>query len=82
MNLNCFFWFFLGTPRRFMVTALFVIIGMAIVHFWPGAVYRSADRLVCECMPLVKGVLTCVIVFAGFRMIVGGGRGRGGGGRP
>lgn len=77
--MNHFVRFFLGTPLRFLFTAIFVIIGMAIVRFWPGLVYRAADQLVCECWPVIQAVLTCVIVFAGFRIIVGGGRGRGGG---
>ncbi|MDO8512168.1 MAG: hypothetical protein Q7S57_02755 [bacterium] len=81
MNMNCFARFFLGTPRRFLASAIFAVIGMVIVHFQPGLVYRSADRLACECMPVIKAVLTCVIVLAGFRMIVAGGRGRVGGGR-
>lgn len=80
MNINCFARFFLGTPRRFLATAIFAVIGMAVVHFNPGLVYRSADRLVCECRPVIIEVLACLVVFACFRMITGG-RGRGGGGR-
>jgi len=79
MNLNCFARFFLGTPRRFLASVILVVIGMAIVHFNPGLVYRSADRLVCECWPVIQSLLVLAVVLGGLRVIVFG-RGRGGGG--
>lgn len=70
--------FFLGTPRRFLTTGIVVISGMTVVHFWPGAVYKAADRLVVECWPLIEICLVGAIVLGGLRMIVAGGK-KGGG---
>lgn len=65
--------FFLGTPRRLMVTL--VTLGLATVMVFPGILRAAVDRFVAEVVnPLLGPALTILIVFVGLRMIVGGPR--------
>ena len=70
--------FFFGTPRRFVISAMVIVILMIVVHFQPGLVFRLTDRLVAESWPVIQSVLVILIVLGGLRFIVFG---RGGGSR-
>jgi hypothetical protein len=66
------FRFFLGTPRRFVATM--VAIGVVVVIAFPGLLEMAVRRFVCALMPLLGPAMIVLIVFAGLRMIVRGGR--------
>jgi hypothetical protein len=66
------FRFFLGTPRRFCVTL--AVLALATVVIFPSLLALAVARLLAAVMPLIGPALMIVIVFAGLRMIVGGGR--------
>jgi len=55
--------FFLGSPRRALVTFTVVIILGAIQHFAPGAIQNVATNLVAELSPLLKMVFTWGLAF-------------------
>ncbi len=69
--------FFFGTPRRFVVSAVAIVILMAVVHFQPGLLLKLTDRVVAESWPVIQAILVLLIVLGGLRIIVfgrGGGR--------
>ena len=66
------FRYFLGTPRRFLMTA--AGIGLVVVAINPGILATAVESLVAALMPLLGPVLAIVIVFAGLRMILRGGK--------
>lgn len=66
------FRFFLGTPRRFLTT--FAGIGLIVVMINPGILETAVNRFVAALMPLLAPALAIVIVFAGLRMILRGGK--------
>lgn len=70
--------FFFGTPRRFVISAVVIVILMTVIHFQPGLVFQLTDRLVAESWPVIQSVLVILIVLGGLRIIVFG---RGSGGR-
>jgi hypothetical protein len=64
--------FFLGTPQRFLGTCLGI--GLVICIVDPTVLTMAVDRLMIGLAPLLGPALAVVIVFAGIRMILGGGR--------
>jgi len=70
--------FFFGAPRRFLVSAIAIVVLAAIVYLRPGLVFGAVDRLACELWPAIQAFLVFVVVVYGFRLIVFG---RGGGSR-
>ena len=55
--------FFLGTPRRFVLTALAITTVALIQHFAPGTITKVANGLVTELEPLLKMLLNFGLVF-------------------
>ena len=55
--------FFLGTPRRFLATALAITALALIQHFAPGTLSKAANGLVGELEPLLKMLLNFGLVF-------------------
>ncbi len=66
------FGYFFGTPQRMMRSL--VVIGLITAVVFPGLLYIAADRLLLALMPLLGPALTLLIVFAGIKMILGGGK--------
>ena len=66
------FRYFLGTPRRFLTTL--AGIGLITVMINPGILTTAVENLVAALMPLLGPALAVVIVFAGLRMILRGGK--------
>ena len=64
--------YFIGTPRRFTVTA--IVVAVVTVIFNPSILVIAINRLVAAIMPLLGPALVVLIVFAGLRMIVRGGK--------
>jgi len=77
--------FFFGTPRRFLGSVVGICLLAVVIN--PSLLERAVDRLVgifldvvqqllVGLSPLLGPALTLIIVFAGIRMILGGGRRR------
>ncbi len=66
------FRFFFGTPRRFLTTLAGV--GLIVVMINPGILQTAVNQFIAALMPLLGPALAIVIVFAGLRMILRGGK--------
>jgi len=66
------FRFFFGTPRRFLTTLTGV--GLIVVMINPGILQTAVNQFIAALMPLLGPALAIVIVFAGLRMILRGGK--------
>ena len=64
--------YFFGTPRRFLATT--AAIGAITVIIFPGLLEIAVMRFVNALMPLIGPAMVILIVFAGLRMILRGGR--------
>lgn len=72
--------FFLGTPRRFLVSLLTVLAGVIILgvvhHMHPGLIRESVRgglrELVAALMPFVQLALVFAVMYLGFRMMLNG----------
>lgn len=64
--------YFIGSPERFMRTV--VVFGLIAVILNPGMLRVAAGRLINELSPLLGPALTILIVLAGIRLIIGGGK--------
>lgn len=71
-NQTNWFGYFFGTPQR-MVRTL-IVLGLITAVVFPGLLYLATDRLLMALMPLLGPALTLLIVFAGIKMILGGGK--------
>lgn len=67
--------FFVGTPRRFIATALTVGVLAAVSKIWPGMIQSSLAQLAQELSPLLQVVLTFVVIGIGLSIISKGMRG-------
>lgn len=86
--MTAFIRFFLGTPRRFLVTLVGVVIVAGIEHFYPGAVgaavYQAGFGILSAVLSLVQQFAAPLIIplgalaiaLHGIRMILFGGRRR------
>lgn len=67
--------FFIGTPARFIATALVVAALAAVSKVWPGLIASSLAGLAKELGPLLQVGLTFVIMGIGFGIMIRGFRG-------
>lgn len=65
--------FFVGTPLRFLWTAIGVVCLLMVVTIRPGLLQRTTEQLMAE---IGGPILLLLIVFAGLKIIAGIGRGR------
>jgi len=60
--------FFLGTPRRFAVTA--TVVGGVIVSVQPGLLQTALHRLVVELQPLYAPVIAFGLLYVAFKILL------------
>ena len=70
--------FFLGTPHRFLGTLVGVGFFICLVEptLFARALNQAVSAIIIALEPLLGPVLAVLIVFAGIKMILGGGRRR------
>ncbi len=68
--------FFLGSPQRFLGTLVGVgfVICLISPTLFERALNQAITAVITALQPLIGPCLTLIIVFAGIRMILGGGR--------
>jgi hypothetical protein len=64
--------FFVGTPVRFIATALVVAALAAVSKIWPGLIQSSLYQLAKELSPILQLGLTLVVIGIGFAIIAKG----------
>lgn len=60
--------FFVGSPRRFLVTAAVVVTGAAFTHYYPGRLFAALQQLISEMSPLL---VFLVVLFTIRRILFG-----------